>query len=230
MFELDHVVYFTTKNPQQVVEQEQIEGLHPVKGGQHLDWGTYNALFYTKNSYIEWLAIEDENIAKQSTQPLVKQLLYDIADGEGFASLCLRSNDIEKKNRYFQKMGYRTSGIIPAERRTSNGELRKWKMLFIDHKIDHTLPYPFFIQWEQTDEERYSSLREDGTVKPENEELTIKRCTFHVKNVEEKLIHWSRLLSLPTKGNTLKLGNTVFVFEEKHNSKERLHTIEIAKG
>ncbi|MBK3494594.1 VOC family protein [Viridibacillus sp. YIM B01967] len=230
MFELDHVVYFTTKNPQQIVEQEQIEGIHPVKGGQHLHWGTYNALFYTKNSYIEWLAVEDENIAEQSTQPLVKQLLYDIVDDEGFASLCLRSNDLEKKNRYFKKMGYRTSGIIHAERKTDSGELRKWKMLFIDHKINHTLPYPFFIEWEKSIEERYASLREDGTIKPENEELAIKRCIFHVKNVEEKLTHWSRLLSLPTKGNTLKLANTTFVFEEKLDSKERLHTIEIVKG
>lgn len=230
MFELDHVVNFTKKKPTEIAAQQLIAGIHPVVGGQHIHWGTYNALFYTQTSYIEWLAVENEDIAEKSDHPLIKQLLFDRKDREGFASICLRSTDLEKMDRYFQKMGYKTSGVLPSERMTVSGEIRRWKMLFINQKIDNGLPYPFFIEWEQDIEQRLEKLREDGTLKEENEELTIKKCVFHVHDVEKKLTQWSRLLSLSTKNNTLKLGNTVFEFIQSDDEKERLKDIEIVKS
>ncbi len=229
MFELDHVVYFTKKKPKEIAQEVTIEGISPVEGGQHLQWGTYNALLYTLNSYIEWLAVENEEIAEGTTQPLAKQLLYDLEDGEGYKSLCLRTDDIESKNRYFNKLGYRTSGVLPSERRTPDGKLIKWKLLFIHQKIDDSLPYPFFIEWEQPLEKRYELLRDNGTIQQANEKLTIERCIFYVKDVEQKVTQWSRLLSLPAKGNTLKLANTTFEFQHLEGDKERLHTIEIVK-
>lgn len=230
MFELDHVVNFTKKSPTEIVQQQLIEGIPPVVGGQHLQWGTYNALFYTQSSYIEWLSIEKEEIAKKSNHPLINQLLFDITDREGFSSICLRSTDLEKMNRYFQKMGYKTSGVIPSERTTITGEVRRWKMLFINQKNDNSLPYPFFIEWEQEKEERLKALREDGTLMPENEALAIKKCIFHVHDAKKKITHWSRLLSLPAKGNSLKLSNTLFEFIESDDEKERLQNIEIVQS
>lgn len=229
MFELDHVVYFTKKTPTEIAREVTVEGIHPVEGGQHLQWGTYNALLYTKNSYIEYLSVEEEEITKNSTHPLTRQLLNDLQFREGFGSVCLRSDNLEEQNRYFQKLGYRTSGLIESERKTKNGEIRKWKMLFIEHKIDKKLPYPFFIQWDETEDVRFESLRKDGTLTKANEELTIQKCIFHVQDVNRKMTHWSRLLSLPIKGNQLKLGNTVFEFKESKDSVERLQSIEIAK-
>lgn len=229
MFELDHVVYFTKKAPGDIVKEVAIEGVHPVMGGQHLHWGTYNALLYTKNSYIEWLAIENLDIAKNTTQPLVQQLLYDIDDGEGYSSLCLRSDDLKESDRYFRKLGYQTTGVIPAERKTEDGKIIRWKMLFIKHKINHSLPYPFFIEWEQPLHKRYEMLKADGIIQQANEELQIKRCIFNVQDIEKKLIQWARLLSLPTIGNTLKLKNTTFVFQQLQEGKERLQTIDIVK-
>ncbi|HWI49306.1 MAG TPA: VOC family protein [Rummeliibacillus sp.] len=229
MFELDHVVYFTTKSPAQIAQEVTIEGIHPVIGGQHIQWGTYNALLYTKNSYIEWLAVENADVAKATSQPLVKQLLYDIDDGEGFYSLCLRSDDLKRKNLYFRKLGYRTSGVLPAERKTADGKVIRWNMLFIEQKLDESLPYPFFIEWEQPLQERYDMLKADDTIRKANEELQIERCIFNVKDVNRKLTQWSRLLSLPVKGNTLKLANTTFVFQQLQEGKERLQTIDIVK-
>lgn len=230
MFELDHVVYFTKKSPEEVAANELISGIHPVVGGQHLQWGTHNALFYTKSSYIEWLSVENETKAKESRHPLIEQLLFDVDGREGFASICLRSENLEKMDRYFKKMGYKTSGVLPSERKTASGEIRRWKMLFIDQKVGNALPYPFFIEWEQGMEERLETLREDGTLKPDNEELAIKKCIFHVHDVEQKLTQWARLLSLPTKDHTLRLDNAIFEFVESADEKERLHTIEVVKA
>ena len=44
---------------------------------------------------------------------------------------------------------FRTSGVLDAERRTADGQLRKWKMLFVDQPVLNELPYPFFIEWEE---------------------------------------------------------------------------------
>lgn len=229
MFELDHVVYFTKKSPKEIAQEEIIEDIHPIIGGKHLKWGTHNALFYTQSSYIEWLSIENATKANETSHPLIKQLLFDIDDHEGFSSLCLRSDDLEKMNRYFIKMGYKTSGVLPSERMTTAGEVIRWKMLFINQKTDNSLPYPFFIEWEQPIEERFEHLRQEGILTSKNEELTIKRCIFHVHDVEKKLTQWSRLLSLPTKENTLKLNNTIFEFIESTDEKERLTFIDIVK-
>ncbi|MGM9967515.1 VOC family protein [Rummeliibacillus sp. TYF005] len=229
MFELDHVVYFTKKAPVDIAKDITIEGIQPVVGGRHLQWGTFNALFYTKNSYIEWLAVEDSTIAKRSTHPLVQQLLYDIDDGEGYKALCLRSENLEESDRYIRKLGYRTTGIIPAERKTADGQIIRWKMLFIKHKLGDSLPYPFFIEWEHSFEERQKMLKADGTIQKGNEEIRIERCVFQVKDVQQKLIQWSRLLSLPITGNTLRLKNTIFSFQKLPEGKERLQTIDIVK-
>lgn len=230
MFELDHVVYFTKSSPKEITQQSPYYGLKPVIGGQHVNWGTHNALFYTKSSYIEWLAVENMQIAQQSAHPLVQQLLIDLQEKEGFATLCLRSDNLEKMDRYFKKMGYKTSGVLPAERKTTSGEIRRWKMLFIQQKIDSSLPYPFFIEWEQDDEQRFQALREDGTLTEANEELTIERCIFHVHNVEKKLTQWSRLLSLPVNNNQLKLGNTLFEFVQTDEERERLQMVDVVKA
>lgn len=229
MFELDHVVYFTKKSPTEIVQEEAYYGIKPVIGGQHLHWGTNNALFYTKSSYVEWLAIENLKTAQSSNHPLIQQLIYDLKEKEGFATLCLRSKDLEKINSYFKQLGYKTSEVLPAERKTASGEIRRWKMLFIQQKIDNSLPYPFFIQWEQDDEERFQTLRNENVLREENEELTIQRCVFHVKDVEKKLTQWSRLLSLPVSGNQLKLANTTFEFLQSTDEKERLQDVEVVK-
>lgn len=230
MFELDHVVNFTKKSPTTIANEMTISDLHPVVGGQHLQWGTHNALFYTQSSYIEWLAVEDLQQASNSEHPLIRQLLYDIEYKEGFASVCLRSTDLAKMDRYFQKMGYKTSGVLDSERKTASGEIRRWKMLFINQTINNSLPYPFFIEWEQETEERLQALRADGTLKEANEDLVIEKCVFHVHDVEQKLTHWARLLSLPIKDNTLKLGNTIFEFVKSDEERERLQHVDVVKA
>ena len=41
---LDHVVYFTGKELNLIVEEQRSRGRHAVIGGRHEQWGTHNAL------------------------------------------------------------------------------------------------------------------------------------------------------------------------------------------
>ena len=223
MIELDHVVYFSKQTPEEHVRKSEGTSI----GGRHKNWGTVNALTYTKNSYIEYLSVEHMDIAKQANHPLTNLLLHDLENGEGWGTICLRPADIVGLNNRFKEEGWTTSEVLNAERETSTGFIRKWKMLFIDQDVTDDLPLPFFIEWDEPFEDRMNSLRADGTLKEYNEQLQITRCDFAVENPEHHSKVWASLLCVEQVGNTITLPNTKLVFLESTHDKERLSHVEI---
>lgn len=227
---LDHVVYFTENSPDKVVEEQISLGWHTVVGGSHEKWGTYNALMYVNNAYIEWLAVENHGIAEKANHQLVDLLLRDISEGEDWGSICFSVDGLDTFNERLISMGFKTSGILQAERKTLEGNIRKWKMLFIDQGLSSKLPYPFFIEWEEEEEERSIGLRKDGTISPDNERLEITECHFSVSCPKEEVTKWADLLSAEVSDeNTIKLPNTVLKFmrSETVNGVERLTDVVI---
>ena len=221
---LDHVVYFTEKPPKMIIEEQKEMGWHAVIGGSHEKWGTHNALMYMNNAYIEWLSVENKEIAEKSGHQLVDLLLEDVQEGEGWGTMCLSVNQLDIFNEKLCAEGYQTSGVIPAERKTVNGQIRKWKMLFVNQAPSENLPFPFFIEWEKDESERYKELRIDGTVLPDNEKLAITECVLSVRDPVVTISEWSKLLSITPSGDTLRLPNAKlkFVGIESDARKERL--------
>lgn len=186
---LDHVVYFTKKSPKEIVDIQQKLGHHAVVGGSHEKWGTCNALMYISNAYVEWLSVERLEVAKKASHPLTDLLLYDLENGDGWGTICLSVNDIDQFNLDLRKMGFKTSGILDAERKTPEGKVRKWKMLFINQSTMDELPMPFFIQWEQEENERLAELRADGTFPLYQQNIRIKECIFKVNDPDLQKIN-----------------------------------------
>jgi len=226
---LDHIVHLSTVTPEDVVKDWRQEGFHAVLGGQHIHWGTHNALLYTSNSYIEWLAIDNREIALNSNHPLVNLLLHDLKNGPGFGTICIRTSNIEDIHTRLHKQGVQTSGVLHAERKTVTGHTKKWKMLFIQKEVNDTLPTPFLIQWEEGDEERYKVLIEDGTIGEENLQLTISECEFHVRNPRDTIKKWKSYFGLDEiEEGILLLGNTKLILKHISNLKrERLASVSI---
>lgn len=227
---LDHVVYFTKKTPSVIVEEQKKMGWHTVIGGSHEKWGTYNALMYVNNAYIEWLSIENEELAHQASNPLVKLYLYDTNDHEGWGTICCSVDDIEAFQQQLIKKGYQTSGVINAERKTVEGDIRRWKMLFIEQEPTNALPYPFFIEWEASEEVRLAQLRKNGTLLKGNERLEISECLFYVSNVEETVKEWVTLLNSEVSENAiinLRNCQIIFIGSEQKEMKERLADVSI---
>lgn len=225
MIKLDHVVYFTKKAPAQVVEEQEHLGWHAVIGGKHEKWGTQNALMYVKNAYIEWLSVEHEKIAKNSNHQLVEQLLRDLPEGENWGTICCSVQGIDKFNEEISAAGYQTSGVLHAERKTTTGNIVKWKMLFIKQKISDALPLPFFIEWEKDDVTRLKNLRDDCMIFPGNEKLAVTECLFSVNDPSRVVAEWRALLSAGTSEiNFIVLPNVIFKFiqNEFGNKRERL--------
>ncbi|SDN42109.1 Glyoxalase-like domain-containing protein [Psychrobacillus sp. OK028] len=227
---LDHIVHSVMKKPQEVAKVWTDKGIHAVVGGQHTNWGTYNALLYTKTSYVEWLAVEHEEVAKKANHPLIDLMIHDLdTSGAGFSTICIRTTEIDGLNLQLQEQGIKTSGVLHAERKTVSGFVRKWKMLFVTEEISDSLPSPFFIEWEESDEEKYRLLEEDGTIEKSNLELSITVCEFHVRNPREVMDKWKNYFQLVEQDEqTLLLENTRLVFKPSNNTKERLASIEIA--
>lgn len=220
---LDHAVYFTHKTPEEIVTEQSLLGYHVVVGGRHEKWGTRNALKYVKNAYIEYLSVEYMEIAKEVDHPLTQLLLHDLATKEGWGTICLSVENIEAFKENIENKGFETSGVLAAERRTEDGELRKWKMLFVDQPLSSELPYPFFIEWDEPEEVRFSNLRKDGTLIEESKEIEVKECIFHVEDSLLTTAEWAILLSRKVgDSDQIELDNVVLRFVQKETALDRL--------
>lgn len=225
---LDHVVYFTAKSPEEIVDEQLKEGTHAVVGGKHEKWGTHNALMYVKNAYVEWLSVERPEFAEQVEHPLTRLLLHDVQEKDGWGTLCLSVTDIEQFNEDITNKGFATTGVLDAERRTAGGELKKWKMLFVDQPVSNELPYPFFIEWETPEDIRLEQLRAEGALTAENEKLEIQECVFGVEDPLRDTGEWAVLLSQKVgDSNDIMIGNVLLRFIQRENGKDRLQEVVI---
>ena len=229
---LDHVVYFTNSSPEQIVARQQKLGQHAVIGGRHEHWGTQNALLYTRNGYVEWLSVEKPEIAQNAHHPLTDLLLHDLKNGEGWGTICISVQNIEQFDKDIQQRNFKTSGVIAAQRKTPNGGVRKWKMLFIDQPVSDQLPLPFFIEWEETEEIRFETLRKEGIILPCNDALKITECVFRINDPLKEVSKWAELLSQKiSKTSQLALSNTMLKFMPAGDpGKERLSEVVIEPG
>lgn len=219
---LDHVVHFIGQKPEQAMKYWRSLKFPAAAGGRHEKWGTFNALLYLKDCYIEWLAVEKAEVAASAGHPLTQQLLYN---KKGFGTICLRTDSIAALNARLLREGFATSSVLDAERRTADGSLLKWKMLFIEEKVSDQLPSPFFIEWQEDDATRYGNLRESGAIQLPTEELAIERCVFGVHDIEASEEKWKKLL-----GGGLRLPNCQFEFRQTDRQKERLEEVHFQGG
>lgn len=141
--QLDHIVHFIKRNPQEIIDYLSVRNIKAVQGGRHEKWGTYNSLLYLNSSYIEFLAIENKATAMQSDNPLVQQAVQDLATFEGLGQVCFRTENIEALKQELNEKGYKTYPIFPGERMRADGQMIKWKMLFLQAKRE--VPFPFLF-------------------------------------------------------------------------------------
>lgn len=225
---LDHVVYFTDKNLPQIIMEQQQQGNNAIMGGRHEQWGTANALLYTKNAYVEWLTVEDADKAKKAAadQPLVAQILHDQSTGDGWATICFSVDNMEAWKEELDNKGFQATAILDASRKTEEGQLLRWKMLFVEQDITSELPYPFFIEWQETEEVRFARLEKTGARTAEHTSNRITECIFHVEDPLRETGEWAVLLSQKVGDtNDIRIGDVVFRFVEKVNGLERLASV-----
>lgn len=152
----DHLIHAVRRpeDAQRTFEEEL--RIQTVQGGDHPQWGTYNALAYFGLSYVEFIGLKDGEKARETA--FGKQIVHQLAVGEGAVQFALRTDEIDAIASQWQASGRGFQGPIEASRTRPDGSTLRWKMLFPEQRGDFDFKLPFFIQWNQTDEERARNL------------------------------------------------------------------------
>ncbi|MCG5104814.1 VOC family protein [Oceanobacillus alkalisoli] len=145
MLAIDHLVVVSEdpeKDAQQFVEQHNVIA---IEGGRHEKWGTYNFLSYFQNdSYIEWLGVFDEALARKSNLPLVKKAVEFLDQGKrGPLTFALRTEHLDKYLNNFEEKNIPYGGPYPGMRKRLDGSTLSWRMLFPEKSAN----LPFLIEW-----------------------------------------------------------------------------------
>lgn len=215
----DHLVHYVN-DLSKPVEIFGDHGLVAFKGGSHKDWGTYNALSYFGLTYLEFLGIENLELAKATEHNLVvKDAVKLLPEHEVLSRVVIRTDDIEEIAASLKAAGLSLSPIIDGKRLDNEGRLIEWRMMTIGGDFQG-LVYPFIIQWSGTDVERLERLTTSRVIQPHPVgDVEIVRAVFHVSGPEATANHWGTLFGLSVvkaENDTfsLKIGDKSFVFEQ----------------
>ncbi|NQX45702.1 VOC family protein [Paenibacillus tritici] len=196
----DHLVHYVN-DLDQPVQLFSEHGLAAFRGGSHKAWGTYNALSYFGLTYLEFLGIENLELARATEHNVVvRDAVTVLPEHEVLSRVVLRTDDIEAVEDSLTRAGLLLSPIIDGKRLDNKGRLIEWRMMTIDGDFQG-LVYPFIIQWSETDEERLDSLNAAGINQPHPAgTVDIVSAVFHVSDPAAAARHWSELFGLPVTG------------------------------
>lgn len=195
-FQLDHIVHLV-QEVDSVASLMNAAGFYTVMGGRHLDWGTANALCHFGLSYIEFLGIENWSLAGENGQnDLVQQAANDLKVGEGLARIAIRTSDIQATADKLRQQGLRIVGPLLGQRQRPDGRVLRWSLLFVQSPLS-ALPLPFFIQWEDRDEERMLDLGKRGVIREHLlGKLEIREIAFVTREPERTVRLWEQWFGL----------------------------------
>jgi Glyoxalase-like domain len=136
--ELDHV--FAAVEDLEAAADELMErhGLLSVEGGRHPGWGTQNRIVPLGDTYLELVAVVDEDEASRSA--FGRWVARRVAEGGGLAGWVVRTDDLDAVAEHL--------GLTPAagSRARSDGTLVRWRSAGIEEAAAEP-SLPFFIEW-----------------------------------------------------------------------------------
>ena len=138
MLELDHVIVAVRDLDAAAARYEQRYGLSSVEGGRHRGFGTGNRIVPLGPSYLELMAVVDEEEAAGSA--LAAWVRRTCERGDRLGALCLRTDDIQGVAARLGK-----PALAMSRRRPDGVELR-WELAGLDDMLAEPA-LPFFIQW-----------------------------------------------------------------------------------
>lgn len=196
-FKFDHFIHFV-ESPEKAIEALNALGLHAVEGGRHEHHGTYNALSYYGLSYIELIGVFDKSLVEDKAEYDYSLRATIVASDyqQGGARIALRSTDLEKDAERFRSLGLDVVGPAPLSRTRSDGSVVSWKLLFVG-KPGINPELPFFIEWDEADDERFADLKSRGTISEHPlGEVTLQSVGILTRNLENVVETWSQYLDL----------------------------------
>ena len=144
MLELDHVIVAVRDLAAAAARFERDYGLASVEGGRHRGLGTGNLIVPLGSSYVELMAIVDEDEVEGSA--FAELVLRTLADGDRLGGVCLRTDDVSS---IAHRLG---TPAAPNGRVRPDGSELRWELAGLEQTL-HDPSLPFFIQWHARPEE-----------------------------------------------------------------------------
>ena len=220
---LDHLIIAVSDLDLAEENYTKIFGAKPVWRGEHKELGTENSLFNFQNTYFELLAAKGEGLGAA----LVNHYLEE--KGEGLIGIVFGTKDIDKVAGSLKEQNFLISDATDGEGINSkDGEVRKWKNLFLPPELTRGL-FSFIIQHTEgtlpftKDYSNASINKLDHVVINTNDAdgfIKIYRDVFNIRLALDKFIEsWkSRMLFF-------RLNKTTIEVIEKEDSNDSLDSL-----
>lgn len=141
---LDHVVQLAA-SPAEAASRLEAFGLQAFAGGRHAAWGTENALVPLQDAYLEFLAVEDADVAAKSA--FGRSVQRGLLRGDGLWRLALATQDMAAALRRLKTADIAWDGPIRGERLRPDGSRLGWQLAFPQGPKDAGTP-PMLIAWD----------------------------------------------------------------------------------
>jgi catechol 2,3-dioxygenase-like lactoylglutathione lyase family enzyme len=185
----DHAV-IAVSDLDRAIEAYRSLGFDVFPGGRHEHRGTHNALIRFRGAdYIELLGVYDPDKAVQSG--LNGRTLAEFVRGRegGLVGHCYATDDIEAEAASMRKAGLEMVGPFEMKRERPDGRTLTWRLL-VPVDVPWRRRWPFFIQWDDPDEER---LCVEGVGTHPNGARTVTGLAVAVHDLEDAVSLYSAL-------------------------------------
>lgn len=189
----DHLVFYV-ENLNEAVEDFEQRGFHVVYGGSHPMWGTYNALIYFGDCYIELIAIEHEMIfGEAALKPFTLHETIALNNRKtGYTRIALRTNQASIIAQQLRGNDFVVEGPEPFSRNTPTGDTISWSLIHTGLEQQRTLP--FIIDWQKDDADRLQQLANDRVIVAHpNGVKAIKAITLPLTNIDAVMRYYNAL-------------------------------------
>ena len=187
----DHAV-IAVSDLDRAVEAYRRLGFEVFPGGRHEHRGTHNALIrFGGADYIELLGVYDAETAVESGLN-GRTLAEFVQDREGgLVGHCYASDDIEAEAARMREASLEMVGPFEMRRARPDGRTLTWRLL-VPEDIPWRRRWPFFIQWDDPDEERLSV---EGVGNHPNGASSITGVSVVVRDLDEAVGLYSILFA-----------------------------------
>ena len=146
---IDHVVVAVSDLAMAARELEESVGMAATGGGRHPALGTANRLAWLGDTYVELVTVDDDAIAARSW--LGGPVMDALADGGGFVTWAVASDDLDVDVASFRTLGADYVDPFDGERRRLDGDVVRWR-LAIPNRLGPGEP-PFLIEHDRASAE-----------------------------------------------------------------------------